>query len=122
MSNHVSIDPKGIICPTLEGDQDGTSISQLITKTTAIAHEFQAQNPEQPLRFLVTMRNIGSHTLPARQVGAKALRTMPYYKVAIVGAHRFIRHTVALIIMAAGKNGKVKQFHDEASAIAWLME
>jgi hypothetical protein len=65
---------------------------------------------------------MGNQNLSARQAGGRALKGLPYNKIAIFGLNTFMRHVANLVITASNKQSRVKQFKDEASAIAWLTE
>lgn len=120
MANQVTLDPAGYIRQTYTGDQDVTTISDTIKKTMDIIRRWQAQQPGAPLNFLIDMSNIGSQDLSARRAGSKALKSLPYNKIALFGLNTFLRHVANLVIISAGKQDKVKHFDSEAAALAWL--
>lgn len=119
MPNHVLLGSDGIIRSYLEGDQDEVAVSQLVNKTAELMHG-AGQKPDSRFDFIVDMSNVGSQTLDARKVGFKALTSMPFNRIAIVGSNRFVRHTVALLIIASGHGERVQQFDNEADALEWI--
>lgn len=120
MPNLVTIDSAGVIHQSIVGDQDGTTISQLIEHATALIRERNAQHPDAPVLFLINIDAIGEIKMSARQTGVKALRNTPFHRLAIVGGNRFTKYSTSLVIMASGMGSKVKQFDNETSAIHWL--
>jgi hypothetical protein len=120
MANQVYTDPAGYIRQIYVGNQDVTTISQTIEHTMTIVRQHQSEHPDKPLRFLIDMRAIGDQDLSARRAGGKALKNLPYDKIAIFGLNSFMRHVANLVITSARKQDHVKQFKDEAGAVAWL--
>jgi len=118
--NQVTLDPNGFIRQALIGDQDEATITDLEIKTRNITKELQANKANAPVNFLVDLRGTGRQTVSARRASLSALKELPYHKIALFGAHRFIRHVVNLIIVASRQQAKVKYFEEEAAAIAWL--
>ena len=120
MLNHVSLGSDGVIRSYLEGDQDEVTVSQLINKTTDLLRSISGDGPVKTVKYLVNMSNVGTQTLNARKVGFKALTTLPYEKIAIVGNNRFVKHTVSLLIIASGQGERVQLFDEEPEALDWL--
>ena len=120
MANQVHPDPSGYIRQTYIGDQDVMTISQTIKQTMVIVRQWQVDRPGDPLNFLIDMSKIGSQNLSARRAGSKALKSLPYNKIAIFGLNSFMTHVANLVITSAGKHARVKQFSNEAAAAAWL--
>lgn len=122
MPNQVTLDPHGFIRHTYKGDQDSVTVGHVITQTMAIIRDLQAKGDPRTINLLVDLSAIDKLPLSARKAGAKALQSLPYQKIAIIGGNPFLRQVVNFVIMAARKQNKVKQLSSEATAIAWLDE
>ncbi len=120
MPNQVFLDPNGIIHHVYNGDQNGTTIKDMITETAAVIARLQAKDTNVPLNFLVNIDGIGRQSLSARQAGARALKALPYHKIALYGGNHYLRQVTNLVILAARKQKNVKHFKIESEALAWL--
>ena len=122
MPNRTFLDPRGFIHQILTGDQTAESLAKATKESQILVAQLQKQSGNRPVNFLIDLSQVGRQDMAMRQASAKSLQTMPFGKIALFGLDGFLKHVANLVIIASGKQSRVKQFRDEASATAWLLK
>lgn len=118
--NTVTLLDNGIVEVNCCGAQDAETLSTLVHESQALIAEVRRN--KLPILILVRIQGMRSVNVSVRRLAANALKKMPYNKVAIYGASRFLEKTLDLIIRAVDKEDKIRVFPGRQEALLWLNE
>lgn len=119
MEPGIYIDNDGIMCMSYKGDQTAETIQETVGRAKLLIEKIKQKN--KLALILVDLHKLGSINAEARRVGSEALTQIPYDRIAIFGASRFLRYMVTLIIKGSGKSDVVRYFAAEPEARKWLL-
>lgn len=111
---------EGIIIDRYAGDQTDKTVHQVVVETKKYID--QRQRAGLPILVLVDLTKLGELSLSARIEGGRAIRKIPYDKIAIFGAKLYVQRVVTLMARAVRKESKMKIFPTERAARAWLTD
>lgn len=116
--NSAFIDDQGLIHQIYFGDQDANSVAAMAERTVALAKKLQMN--KRPPRILTDIRNVKHQNLGARREAMKALQTLEFYRIALIGGSDYLRRVANLIIAATGQGDRIRHFGSEVQAKEWL--
>jgi|SRR3989344_3599926 len=119
MSNKVILGKNDIIFNIYQGDQTTTTVANVVSKTRNIIEILRRK--KQPVYILADLSKMGKSNFGSRLESVEALKTMRYNKVALFGANLFVKHLANFIIIASGRQNKIKYCNSKDEAIKWLL-
>jgi hypothetical protein len=118
MPNRIFVNEAGFIEEVYEGDQPDDILGKALDQVAVLAK--QTKSVKKPVMVMVDVTKMGKLTTASRKRTVKALKEIPFDKVAVYGYHTFTKALITLIIHAAGKDRDVKLFDTRTAAEAWL--
>jgi hypothetical protein len=111
---------EGIIINRYVGDQTDTTVRRVVSDSKKYIDQRRAAG--LPILILVDLTALGQLALSARIEGGRAIRKIPYDKIAIFGAKLYVQRVVTLMARAVHKEAKMKIFPTQQAARAWLTD
>jgi hypothetical protein len=104
----------------MEGDQDSTTMNQVIQGVLAIDNQLYETKGE--VRALADVSKMGVFDIGARLSAMRAMHLVSFDKVAIVGASAGNRRVVNTISGMAGMKSRFRFFETRQEAEPWLTQ
>ncbi len=118
MSNKVFLNQQGFIEVHSIGDQTPDVVTSTKQELAVLAKTLSARG--KTVNILTDLRRIGKQTGASRALAKDIMDTIPFRKIAIFGANRFLKYVVNFIITGSGHGHHVRYFNDHQSAETWL--
>jgi len=117
--NKVFLDDDGVIRIVYHGKFTAADGERDIENI--LLHVTELEATHQPVLVLADTRDMGPHTLAARQTGLKAREVIPFQKMAIITNEDVYATTISKMITSLSKRQKqIGYFENEDEALKWL--
>lgn len=120
MTFHIAVNDHGIVDVAFIGPQTEQTVNDALTALQPYLDELRFRN--QPILILIDNGRMNRATIAANQRVLKAIKELPYRKMAGINANPIIRLIVNAIIATAGVGQRVKLFESRLAAEDWLLK
>lgn len=115
----VTLEPEGIVCVALVGDQSYQTIDQLCQQTLRLVEQLKLQH--KPLLGLVDLSRQTGFSTGSNRAALESLDKIDYDRVALVTGNPLFGDLARKIIRALGKDDRTKFFETRDEAVPWLL-
>lgn len=120
MKNSVILNKDGIIEITVVGDQDASSVTEMVGQARTLLEELGKKGKKQLILDDIT--GMGVTNIEARKAVNKAAHDLPFKRCVLLGDGSVLMRVAAnLLLHGIGQGGKIRYFEDREKAVRWLL-